>query len=184
MTVAALLSTSLPRAAVAEDKADERAIVLSEGNVRLTAAESWIRTKPRNNIIDHEFAVPAEGDDELDGRITVMGAGGSVDANIARWIGQFDQPDGGSTKERAKIEKLEIAGQEVHLVDLVGIFKDQPRGPNGPTIQRENFRMLGAIIVTEKRGRYFVKLYGPRKTVAAHEEAFKKVIDSLKVESE
>ncbi len=31
------------------------------------------------------------------------GQGGSVEANLDRWYGQFQQPDGGSTRERAKV---------------------------------------------------------------------------------
>lgn len=50
---------------------------------------AWKRVKPQSGIVEHEFAVaPTEGD-EQGGRVTVMGAGGSVDANIDRWFGQF-----------------------------------------------------------------------------------------------
>ncbi len=41
--------------------------------------------------------------------------------------------------------------------------------------------MLAAIISTEKSGRYFFKLYGPKKTVAAQEDAFRAMIQSLDV---
>jgi hypothetical protein len=41
--------------------------------------------------------------------------------------------------------------------------------------------MLGAIIVTDKVGQYFVKLYGPRKTIAANEKAFLDMIEGLEV---
>src|SRR5574341_2055418 len=33
------------------------------------------------------------------------GQGGSVEANLDRWYGQFEQPDGSSTRERAKVSK-------------------------------------------------------------------------------
>ena len=67
--------------------------------------------------------------------MTIMGAGGSVEANIDRWIGQFTQPDGSDTKKAAKIEQKKIGGQEVHLVDVAGTYKDQ-RGPfaGGPVV--------------------------------------------------
>ena len=110
-----------------------------------------------------------------------MGAGGSVDANINRWMTQFTQKDGKATRDRAKIEKFKVAGQEVHLVDIGGQFKDQ-RGPFAPATLREDYRMMGAIIVTDKLGQYFVKMTGPQKTITANEKAFKKMIDSLKVE--
>ena len=103
-----------------------------------------------------------------------MGAGGSVDANVKRWIGQFLQ-----TKKR-DVTKETIAGQEVHLVDVVGTYNDRP-GPFAPGVKRENYEMLAAIIVTEKSGKYFVKFYGPQKTVEANKKAFRAMIESLKM---
>nr|MCU0876115.1 hypothetical protein [Pirellulaceae bacterium] len=84
-----------------------------------------------------EFAIPAVEGDENDGRCTVMGAGGTVQANIDRWVGQFTETN------RNKTEKKEIAGQTVHVVDLGGTYKDQ-RGPFAPAQLRENYRVLGA----------------------------------------
>lgn len=178
-TLVVFLSTALNTAA-AEDKKPKQ-IVLAEGKIRLDVPNGWQSKKPRNRIVEFEFAIPAiEGDDE-DGRVTVMGAGGSIDANVSRWISQFVQPDRTATSKRTRREEIEVAGQQVHLVDITGDFKDRPRGPLGPTIMREKYRMLGAIIVTDKLGQYFVKAYGPRRTIAKNEEAFEKLVKSLKV---
>ena len=110
---------------------------------------------------------------------TYTGAGGSVENNVSRWIGQFD----GVTKEKAKRQETKIAGQKVYLVDISGTYKDSPGGPfaGAKPIPRENYRMLGAIITTEKNGNYFLKFYGPKATVDKNEEAFTKMVDSLKV---
>ncbi len=115
--------------------------------------------------------------------MTISGAGGSVDANVDRWIGQFVQPDGSSTKKAAKIEDKKVAGQEVHLVDISGTYKDQPGGPfaGGPVVERKGYRMFAAIIVTKDSGNYFIKFYGPERTVADNRTAFDKMIDSLEV---
>ena len=165
----------------AED-AKPAVVALAEGKLKLTAPAGWEKVKPTSGIVEHEFNVaPSEGD-ELPARVTVMGAGGSIDANIDRWIGQFTQPDGGNTKERAKIEKKEIAGQEVHRVDLSGTYDDS-RGPfSGKGVKRPGYRMLAAIIKTKDRGNYFVKLYGPAKTIGDQAKAFDTMIGSLKVE--
>ena len=139
-----------------------------------------MRKQPKTRIVEHEFAIPVVGGDEIEGRFTVMGAGGGVDANIQRWLGQFTQPDGSSTKEKSKVQKMQINGVEVHYVDIAGDFKDQP-GPFAPAVTRENYRMLGAIIVTEKAGMHFLKLYGPKATVSGQEEPFKQMLNGLKV---
>ena len=82
-----------------------------------------------------------------------MGAGGSIEDNIDRWLGQFIQPDGKKTKDKAKIDKKKIAGVPVHVVDIAGTYKDTPGGPfaRGKTIDREDYRMLGAIISGARR---------------------------------
>lgn len=159
---------------------EKKEIVLSEDRIHLTVPEGWVQQQPQTRILDYEFSVPAVEGDERDARVTVMGAGGSVDANIDRWIGQFVQPDGRATAQRAKRETLKIAGHEVHFVDITGDYKDQA-GPLAPAVMRDDYRMLGAIIVTDKIGQYFIKLYGPNRTVAANEKEFHKMLRSLQV---
>ena len=157
------------------------AVSIAGGKISLQAPGEWVKKQPRSRIVEVEFAVPAVEGDEKDGRLTIMRAGGGIDANIDRWIGQFSQPDGKATRERTVIKEEKIAGQDVHLVDISGTFSDRP-GPFAPAVQRENYRMLSAIVVTENHGQQFVKLYGPRKTIAANEKAFIAFIQSLKVQ--
>ena len=171
------ISSTIPGRIIADDTSQQ--IAVADGKIILEAPESWQRKKPQTNIIEHEFAAPKAEGDEADGRLTVMGAGGSIDDNINRWIGQFTQPDGGSTKERATVKKLAVGGQEVHWVDISGTFKDQ-RGPFAPAVEREGYRMLAAIIVTKNSGNYFVKFYGPQKTIAENEKPFKSMIEGLR----
>ena len=142
----------------AEDKPAEndRRVTLAEGKIVLDAPKTWVRRAPKNKIIEHEFAIPSGQDEKPEGRFTVMGAGGSVEANVERWLGQFVQTDGSATKDKAKVEKRKIAGQEVHFVDVAGDFKDSP-GPFAPAVMRPDYRMLAAIIVTEKMGQHFLK---------------------------
>lgn len=167
----------------ADEKAGEQTINLSNGKIQMTAPDTWLAKKPANNVIQFEFAIPAIKGDERDGRATIMGAGGSVEQNIDRWIGQFTQPDGSETKKVAKVEEKKIAGQEVHFVDISGTYKDQPGGPfaGGKSVDRPGYRMLGAIVVSKDLGSYFVKFYGPEKTVGENKPKFEKMIDSLKI---
>jgi len=172
------LVVSSAQVSQAEEKSVE--IKFADGKMTLHAPGSWEQKKPRVRIIEHEFSIPPVEGDKLAGRVTVMGAGGSVEQNLNRWMGQFSQPDGKSTKEVAVVEELKVAGQTVHLIDISGNFKDQ-RGPFAPATLRKEYRMMGAIIVTEKRGKYFLKMYGPKKTIAANEKKFKDAINTLKV---
>lgn len=162
---------------------DDPGILLEEGHIKLTPAKGWVRKAPKVRIIEHEFAAPkAEGDTE-DGRLTVMGAGGNVKDNIDRWKGQFQTGEGKPVTDSAKSREVKVAGQTVHLVDITGTYKDAPAGPfaGGKTTLKENYRMLGAIIVTERYGQYFLKFYGPKKTIDAQEKAFLESVNTLEV---
>ena len=165
----------------AETEKKGETISLSQGQVTLSAPAEWKKKQPRSRIVAYEFAAPSSDKKLADGRFTVMRAGGSVQANIDRWVGQFKQADGSSSKKTAKISEKKIKQQKIHLVDLSGTFSDR-RGPFAPAVEREDYRMLGVIIPTEKAGQLFLKFYGPKETVKAHEQAFMKMLDSLNIE--
>lgn len=182
LATAIVFASLLTVSAVARAEEDQKPIGVSiaDGKITLQAPGSWVKKQPATRIVEVEFAIPKVEGDAADGRLTMMQAGGSVEDNISRWIGQFAQPDGKSTSDRTVQSEEEVDGQTVHMVDISGTFSDR-RGPFAPAVQREDYRMLGAIVVTKDHGQQFIKLYGPRKTIAANEEAFKGFVKSLKV---
>lgn len=141
--------------------------------LEFTPPEGWSRQQPRSSMVESEFAIEAAEGDKDRGRATVMSAQGTIEANIQRWQEQF------SERPEPKVEKIEAAGKEITMVDLAGTYKDQP-GPFAPAVERPGYRMLAAIIPTDDRGNYFIKFYGPEKTVAANEQAFRQLIASIK----
>lgn len=189
LTVAVCFSSGI---AIAQDKSDDKkenqtkpdpiAIKVSGGNILFSATGSWETVKPRSTMLEVELKIPRVGEDEQDGRLTIMGAGGSIDANIERWEDQFT-PANEAEAAKNKIEKKVISDQTVHLVDLSGTFIDAPGGPfsGQPKVTRKGYRMLAAIVETEQSGNYFVKLYGPKATIEKNAEHFKAMINSLKV---
>ena len=168
----------IPAISTAEEKPAEAAFTIGEGKLALKAPTAWKKVQPKSRIIEAEFEIPVAKGDEIPGRLTAMGAGGSVEANIDRWAGQFVGDD-----VKPKVAKKTVAGSEVHVVDLAGTYKDTPGGPfaGGKTTLREDYRMLGAIIVTKDAGNYFLKLYGPKKTISENEKAFNELVESLTV---
>jgi hypothetical protein len=127
-----------------------------------------------------QYALPkAEGDTE-DGELTVfyfgLGQGGSVEANIDRWIGQLSQPDGSSTKDKAKTSKKEVAGLPVTLVDASGTYSAGMMSPGPP---RPGYRMVAAVVESSE-GPWFFKLVGPEKTIAKWAASFDQFINSFK----
>lgn len=129
--------------------------------ITLTAPAGWQRTFPSSTFVAAEFTLPrAEGDD-TDGRLTISTAGGTVEANIDRWKGQFDPQ-----AKLAPQEEIGVAGMKLTVVDLSGDFSDQ-RGPFAPAVERPGYRMIAAIIPVEGQ-LHFIKATGPEKTISSH----------------
>ena len=178
--VVALVAAASPVQAW-QDGADALSYTIAEEGFSLAAPEGWKRVQPKSSIVETEFAIPSEGEGLQPGRMTVMGAGGSVQANVDRWYGQFAQPDGSDTKSKATTKKVKLAGCDVTIVDITGTYKDAPAGPfaGGKAVDRPDYRMLAAIVETPDRGNYFLKFYGPGKTVAKYADGFRAMVEGL-----
>jgi hypothetical protein len=96
---------------------------------------------------------------------------------VARWKGQFgDQP------ERESQEVIEVGDVKITLVDYAGTFNDS-RGMFAPATPKAGYRMVGAVIPLDGQ-LFFIKGYGPEKTVAAHADKIRGFINSLKAPGE
>ncbi len=179
--LASYLIAGFCASAPAQEKAGDRTVSLGDGKLTLTAPEGWTKKQPASRIVEAELATPPAKGDETAGRLTAMGAGGSVEQNVDRWVAQFAGEGGAAAKP--KLDKLSVGGAEVHVVDLSGTYKDTPGGPfaGKAPVMRENYRMLGAIIQTKDAGNYFLKLYGPKATITEAEKGFHEMVKSLKV---
>jgi hypothetical protein len=177
---ATLALAALAHFLLAQEPAAPTPFSVAEGKLTFTAPAGWTKKQPATRIVEAEFATPPAKGDETPGRLTAMGAGGTIESNIDRWIGQFASE---GAPARPKQDKLSVSGCEIHVVDLSGTYKDTPGGPfaGGKTTLREKYRMLGAIVVTKDAGNYFLKLYGPQATIGEAEKGFQEMLKSLKV---
>jgi hypothetical protein len=151
----------------------------------------------RRNSVDHarrveasgtapharrHLRVPAAAGDKEDGECAVFyfgaGQGGSVQANVDRWMAQFEQPDGRTSKALAKTQKRPVGGFPVTTIDLTGTYTGAG-GPMGPKVTKPGYRLLGGIVEAPE-GPVFFKFTGPAKTVAANEAVFQKLLGSVK----
>ena len=107
------------------------------------------------------------------------GQGGGVEANIKRWIGQFQAPNGGPADALAKRSTRTVNGMEVTLLDLTGTYLFKPFPMARQASKKPGYRMLAAI-VQGKDAPVFFKLTAPAKTAAAAEPEFEKMIGSLR----
>ena len=135
----------------------------------------WSEQPPRQ-MRYATYGVPAASGDKEGGECGVFffgaGQGGSVDMNIDRWIGQFE--NAGEPSRSSK----EINGLAVTFVEVRGTYV----GMSGPMMasqeKKTNYRLLGAIVEAPE-GSVFFKFTGPEKTVAAAESAFNSLTASF-----
>ncbi len=156
------------------------ALADSAGGINWKVPSGWKTDAPRP-MRAATYKVPALKGDPEDAELAVFyfgeGQGGAVDANLARWYGQFEQPDGKKSQDVAKTKQETINNLKVTTVDLTGTYTAS-MGPMGPKTNKPDFRLLGAI-VEGPQGHVFFKMTGPKKTVQAAEKDFRKLLQSL-----
>jgi hypothetical protein len=152
------------------------------GGLTWTAPKEW-EAQGAKAMRVATYRIPAAKGDAEPGELAIFyfgqGQGGGVDANVKRWVGQFQKPDGAPIPEKeAKTKKDSINGLPVTTVDVKGTYAGG--GPMmGPSTPKPGYRLLGAI-VEGPEGAIFFKLTGPEKTVAAADKSFRKMLDSVK----
>jgi len=156
--------------------------VPQNGELKYKVPEGWVSENPTSAMRIAQYKLPkVEGDPE-DASLVLyyFGAqqGGAVQANIDRWIGQMQQPDGSSSKDKAKTENLTVNGLKVTTVDVTGTFTAEMMPGAGDHRNNTDYRLRAAVIETPK-GNYFPKLVGPSKTIARWDQAFNEYVKSF-----
>lgn len=100
------------------------------------------------------------------------GSGGSVEANVDRWIGQFKEP---KEKLSTKVEKVEVKKSKITTVSAKGTYMSG--SPFGQKVPMPNYAMRGAIIECEG-GPIFIKMTGPIDEVLSSAKSFDKAVRS------
>jgi hypothetical protein len=147
-----------------------------------TAPAAWHSRPAASAMRVAEFVVPRAAGDSEDAEVIIYffgGSGGSADANVERWIGQMQQPDGSATKDKARRESQTVNGLKLTLVDVSGTFVAEVRPGATEHFNKPGFRLRAAVVETP-RGPYYIKMTGPAKTVAAADADFRALLASLK----
>src|SRR5215467_13792147 len=95
------------------------------------APPAWHTRPASSNMRVTEFVIPKAPSDTEDAELVLFyfgaGGGGGVEANIDRWIGQVEQPDGSSSKSKAKRAERTINGLKVTTIDVSGTYTAEMR---------------------------------------------------------
>src|SRR6201986_136936 len=120
----------------------------SAGGISYTAPAAWT-AQPARQMRVGTYTIPHAKADTEDGELAVFyfgeGQGGAIDANVQRWIGQFEGTPTQSTKKQTQ------GGVEVTRVEVAGTYTASmgPNGPMGPGATKTshpNYKLLGAIV--------------------------------------
>ena len=152
------------------------------GSLSYTAPPAWQTRPSTSSMRVAEFVIPRAQGDAEDGEVIVyyFGTGaGTIDANIDRWIGQVQQPDGSSTKDKARRSSQTVNGSHVTMVDVTGTYVAEMRPGAAEHYNKPGYRLRAAVVETP-RGPYYLKMTGPEKTMAAADAAFTAFVGSLR----
>jgi hypothetical protein len=155
------------------------ASALQGPGLTFTPPAEWKPRPAASSMRVAEFVPPrAQGDSE-DADVIVYffgGTGGSVQANIDRWIGQFTSAPGSASPTP---ETSTVNGLKVTTVAVEGTYIAEVKPGSTERHNKPNYRMRAAVIETPK-GPYFVKLTGPAATVRQASASFDQFLKSLK----
>lgn len=151
-------------------------------SLKFTAPQGWLSETPATESRKAQYKLPrAEGDSE-DAQLVVYyfgGGGGAPQANVDRWIGEFNGPDGKPASASAKVAHKTVNGIPLTTVDVSGTYSSSMGSMMKDEHPKSGIRLLGAIAEAGD-GPWFIKLTGPSRTVARWESSFQSFLNSIK----
>ena len=152
------------------------------GSLWAIVPEGWLDKPPSSPMRLAEITIPPSAGDPEAGQISIFffgpNQGGTVEMNLNRWYGQFEQPGGKDSKAAAHVESLKAGAMDVTFVDLSGTMLPSSMPGSGPQARQEHWKMLSAIIMSPE-GPYFVKGTGPEKTMVDNKDKMIKFVTSF-----
>ncbi len=147
-------------------------------------AGTWKAKAPGSTMRLAEFAIPRAEGDGADGELALFyfgtGQGGSVEANLERWFNQFHQPDGSTSKDRAKVDRRKAGDLPVTVAEVSGRHVSKAMAPGQRDYDEPGWRLYAAIVETAK-GPFFFKAIGPEKTILGARPALEALVDSIRL---
>lgn len=181
----ALSAALLTMAATASDAQTDKTPTVPVGRVTFldyatTVPTGWTNKTPSSSMRLAEYTTAAAGGSNGADVIVYFfgkGQGGSPDANLARWKGQFSNPTGGPVQESVTHDaigdiKLTIAEYRGTYARAVGMGSSQADAlPN---------HILIAVVAETPRGTLFFQCFGPVTAVEAQRAAYLKFVKGLR----
>lgn len=148
--------------------ADEKITV---GQFDFVISAPWKKAENTGMMTKAVLAWPVEGASPIEAKFYDFGGpSGGIDANIKRWVGQFEG------KPEVNREELTFGNTKVVLLTASGTYLDG--GPMSPTkTPRPDYTLCGAILAGDQSN-VFIKMAGPKVAMARAQADFKKLATS------
>jgi hypothetical protein len=112
-----------------------------------------------------------QGGDPVD--VSVSRAGGTPDANVQRWMAQFDDPHETQANKH-------VSGMDIALIEVTGTYRGGGMMAGQATTPHPDWTLLAAIAPVPTGASYFFRLLGPSSEVRRARPAFDALVDSFK----
>ncbi len=144
-------------------------VEFSVGSFTFERPQGWGWVVPTSSMRKAQLSITAAGE-SAPGEVTFFhfgaGQGGGVQANVTRWVGQFQ--DGTSDTRTESVGKTTVT-----FVEAAGTFASGM--PGGALTPMKDYAMRGAILENPE-GDVYIKLTGPAGLVKGAEPAFAKMV--------
>ena len=171
--IALLAFSSLLLAEDAEKKAETREVKIKD--ITLTIPADWKHTEPGGQFARLRLAQfqipPAKGDEETVELVVSSfgGGGGGLQANLPRWVGEFE-PKG----REMKITTGKSKQGEYSVVTVSGSHVGPPFSRR--TTPLADAKLIAISLVVPEKGTYYLKVSGPAKTIEGVADDLRKAI--------
>ena len=152
----------------AGEKAAAASQKFSAAGQEFAAPAAWKKEQPTSNMRAAQFRT---GETEIVVFYFGAGQGGGAQANVARWMGQFQDP----RDQDSSSESVGAGDTKITTVTAKGTYMSGP--PFGQKIAKPGYALRGAIVEFSD-GPLFIKMTGPEDEVAAASAAFDTMVRS------
>lgn len=155
--------------------------ILQVAGLAFTVSEDWTNVKPENPVRVAEYKIEGTGG-PAEMAVFYFGKdqGGGMEDNIRRWAAQFS--DASTTSPGAQVARVERDSLRIALVKTQGTYNPGSMGPMMPKQEaQDNYALFGLVVEGGPEGRVFVKVTGPKETLAEQDEALEKMAQSVRV---
>ena len=152
------------------------------GDITYQPVTGWVKVAPNSSMRKDQYRLPGTGgagDAEL-AVFVFPGSGGTVQANIDRWLDQFNQADGSSSKDKAEISVSNSNGLKITTVYVTGTYlKGAMGGPMSGGVEKlPNHARVGSIVESSS-DLWFFKAVGPQATIDHWRASFNTFLQSV-----